>query len=186
MNDSINFMSNLTDEAVWERLLVLVREYDPEMAQRHTAYLSALGALGAEAKVFDEALRSAIVSDALFAFQKGLESNLFHFRHPYVLNFTQVDFDDLYQANVMASMPKRTAAEEILSAMETEYFRTELPWCESIREYIGDLQTMVPKLMHYQGYLAGNAWFCLTIPGYREDTMQTAIYTRQLRDYFGE
>ena len=189
MNHTSCFMTMLTDEAVWGHLQALLREYDPEMEEKHTAYISALedlSATGADATTFREAIQAAIFSDAMFAFQKGVEANLYHFYHPQVPSFAQVDYEDMHQEWIMQNMPKRLAAEKIISAIEREYFQSDLPWCETIREHIIDLEVTIPKLMHFEGYLAGNQWFALTIPGYQEDQALTSIYSLQIGKYFGK
>lgn len=188
MNHTSYFASTLTDEAVWQQLHVLLKEWSPDTARRQKEYthaLEQLEAVGGDAQALDRAYRSVIVSDAVFAFQKGMEANLFHFQHPQVPSFAQVDFEDMYQECVMATMPKRVDAEKIIVAIESEYFHEDLPWCEAIREYIIDLEVTIPKLMHFGGYLAGNQWFVLTVPGYQEDQALTSIYRVQLSEYFG-
>jgi hypothetical protein len=47
-----------------------------------------------------------------------------------------------------------------------------------------DLEVTIPKLMHFEGYKAGNQWFAMTIPGYQEDQALTSIYTLQIHKYF--
>ena len=190
MNDHKRcFIEWMTDAAVWEHLQLLLQEYDPELQEKHEAYLAALerfASNGGDTTALHQAYRSAIVSDALFAFQKGFEANLHHFRQPHMPNFTDVDFEDMYQEHIMMTMPKRVAAEKLYSAIEKEYFTTDEVWCQAIREYIIDLEVVVPKLMHFEGYKAGNAWFPLTIPGYQEDQTLTNIYQMQISQYFGQ
>lgn len=187
MNCTSYFMEKMTDEAVWVHLQVLMQKYSPDIAKKHREYLAALELLeaaGGNAQALDLSYRSAIVSDALFAFQKGLEANLYHFQHPQVASFAQVDFEDMYQEWVMMSMPKRLVAEKVNSAIEKTYFHENQPWCEIIREYMIDLEVTIPKLMHFEGYKAGNQWFAMTIPGYQEDQALTSIYTLQIHKYF--
>lgn len=189
MNHNSYFMSKMTDEAVWEHLQVLLQEYDSEIAERHTVYTAALATLsetGADATVFKKAVIAATVSDALFAFQKGMEANLYHFQHPYVPNFASLDFEDMFQEHVMMFMPKRLAAEKVIEEIRKEYFQEEVSWCETINEYIIDLEVVIPKIMHFEGYKAGNAWFSVTIPGYQEDYALTSIYAMQVHKYFGK
>lgn len=189
MNHTSYFMAMLTDEAVWEQLQILLQEYDPEMREKHAAYISALDAMaqaGADADALQRAIRGATISDALFAFQKGLECNLYHFRHPYVPSFAGIDFDDMFQENVMMLMPKRVEAEKVIDAIRSENFQEDAPWYEAINEYIIDLEVTVPKLMHFEGYLFGIQWFRLTVPGYQEDQALTSIYHIQIERYFGK
>ena len=80
MNDHKRcFIEWMTDAAVWEHLQLLLQEYDPELQEKHKAYLAALeqfASNGGDTTALHQAYRSAIVSDALFAFQKGFEANL--------------------------------------------------------------------------------------------------------------
>ena len=85
----------------------------------------------------------------------------------------------------MGLMPKRMAAEKIISIAEVTYLQTNESAHDAIREYIVDLEVTVPKIMHLEGYLAGNTWFALTIPGYQEDQALTSIYSLQIHQYFG-
>ena len=189
MNHSSYFMSQMTDEAVWDRLQVLLQEYDPGVAEKHTAFTAALGVLsetGADTTTFKKAVVSATVSDALFAFHKGMEANLYHFQHPYVPNFASLDFEDMFQDHIMMFMPKRSAAEKVIEEIRKEYFQEDVPWCETISEYIIDLEVVIPKITHFEGYKAGNAWFPMTVPGYQEDYALTSIYAMQVYNYFGK
>ena len=189
MNHTSYFMSQMTDEAVWEHLQVLLREYDPEVTEKRTAYTAALDVLsetGADATAFKKAVVAATVSDALFAFQKGMEANLYHFQHPYVPNFAGLDFEDMFQEHVMMFMPKRSAAEKVIEEIRKEFFQEDVPWCVTINEYIIDLEVVIPKIMHFEGYKAGNAWFAVTIAGYQEDYALTSVYSMQLQQYFGK
>lgn len=189
MNHTSYLMSQMADEAVWEHLQVLLQEYDPEVAEKHATYIAALDALseaGADAKAFKKAVVAATASDALFAFHKGMEANLYHFQHPYVPNFASLDFEDMFQEHVMRCMPKRSVAEKVIEEIQSEYFQEDVPWCETISEYIIDLDVVIPKIMHFEGYKAGNAWFAMTVPGYQEDYALTSVYIMQLQQYFGK
>ena len=189
MNQTSYFMAKLTDEAVWEHLQTLLRAYDPEMAEKHTAYISALESLtgsGADAEAFHRAIQSTTASDALFAFQKGMEANFYHFRHPFVPSFAGLDYEDMQQEYAMLRMPKRLVAQQEMDRIRSMFFCEDAPWCEAIREYIIDLEMLVPQIMHFEGYKAGNEWFKQTIPGYCEDSALTSIYYMQLCEYFGK
>ena len=84
----------------------------------------------------------------------------------------------------MGSMPKRVAAEKIISIAEAACLQANESAHDAIREYIVDLEVTIPKIMHLEGYLAGNTWFALTIPGYQEDQALTSIYEMQILRYF--
>ena len=188
MTNTSWFLKAMTDDEIWKQLQALLQKYSPDTLEREKEYLKALEQVSAsseEAQTTNRAYRSAIISDALFAFQKGMEANVFHFRNPHVPSIINVDFNDLYQEHVMGSMPKRVAAEKIISIAEAASLQTDESAHDAIREYIVDLEVTVPKIMHLEGYLVGNAWFALTIPGYQEDQALTSIYSLQIHQYFG-
>lgn len=181
------FWDGMSDEKVYEYIHTMLQEYDPDYRRQHEVYLQALDEMrtaGGAANGLDQAYRKAIVSDALFAFNKGLEANLFHFHNPFVSCFIQADFPDLYQEHVMLCMPKRRAAERLYSAIERRDFSEGATWVDTIKEYLAGLETSVPKLMHYLGYLMGNVWFEATVPGYQEDQIATICYSKQISDFF--
>ena len=188
MTNTSWFLKGMTDDEIWVHLQALLQKYSPDTLAREKEYLEALDQISSsseESQRINHVYRSAIISDALFAFQKGLEANLFHFRNPHVPSIINVDFNDLYQEHVMGLMPKRMAAEKIISIAEATYLQTNESAHDAIREYIVDLEVTVPKIMHLEGYLAGNTWFALTIPGYQEDQALTSIYSLQIHQYFG-
>ena len=101
------FWDEMSDEKVYEYIHTMLQEYEPDYQRQHEVYLQALDEMrtaGGDANGLDQAYRKAIVSDALFAFNKGLEANLFHFHNPCVPCFIQADFPDLYQEHVMMCM----------------------------------------------------------------------------------
>ena len=188
MTNTSWFLKAMTDDEIWKQLQALLQKHSPDTLEREKEYLKALEQIYAsseEAQTINRAYRSAIISDALFAFQKGMEANMFHFRNPHVPSIINVDFNDLYQEHVMGSMPKRVAAEKIISIAEAACLQANESAHDTIREYIVDLEVTVPKIMHLEGYLAGNTWFALTIPGYQEDQVMTGIYCTQIHQYFG-
>ena len=187
MTNTSWFLKGMTDDEIWVHLQSLLKKYSPDTLKREKEYLESLERISSsseEAQKMNCAYRAAIISDALFAFQKGLEANLFHFRNPHILSIINVDFNDLYQEHVMASMPKRVAAEKIISTTEAVYLQTDESAHDAVREYIVELEVTIPKIMHLAGYLAGNTWFSLTTPGYQEDQALTSIYEMQILRYF--
>lgn len=85
----------------------------------------------------------------------------------------------------MRSMPKRKEAELQIAAMEEMCGQAKIAWVEVCREFFVDLEVVIPKIMHFEGYLAANDWFRLTIPGYIDDPALTGIYQAQISNYFG-
>lgn len=185
MSPTSFFTSFLSENAIWSHLQKLLQKYDPELAEKYIAVTAALSNADEDTLALVQAYRVAITSDALFAFSKGMEANLYHFRNSCGPMFTQVDLCDLYQEHIMRSMPKRKEAEQMIATMEAKSFRGNPTWVEAFREFFVDLEVVIPKIMHFEGYLAGNDWFHLSIPGYQEDQKLTSTYRAQITAYFG-
>ncbi len=166
------FASHWDDESFWLHLQKALQQYDTELAEKCRSVTEEYKS----AQDLIQSWNAAITSDALFAFQKGMEANLNHFHHPYLPGFTNMDFCDLYQERTMLSMSKRKEAEQMIAAAHRD---------EAIRDFFIDLEVVIPKIMHFEGYLAGSHWYPLTVPGYREDKKLTAIYQQQISNYFG-
>lgn len=179
------FVSFLGENVFWSHLQKILLKYEPELAEKYIAVTDALSNADEDVQALVQAYQAAITSDALFAFSKGMEANLYHFRNPCAPKFTQTDFSDLYQERVMRSMPKRKEAELQIAAMEEECGQTKNALVEVCREFFVDLEVIIPKIMHFEGYLAANDWFRLTIPGYIDDPALTKIYQAQISNYFG-
>ena len=65
--------------------------------------------------------------------------------------------------------------QEFLSQLTVEQEETY----ETVMEYISHLETVVPKLAHYYGYLLGNEMLPNILPGYCEDVRLTLGYTAE-------
>ena len=85
----------------------------------------------------------------------------------------------------MWSTPKRKEAELQIAAMEAKCSQRKPASGVDLREFFVDLEAIIPKIMHFEGHLAANKWFLLTIPGYTDDPALTQIYQAQISNYFG-
>ena len=56
---------------------------------------------------------------------------------------------------------------------------------EGITSYITYLETVGYKLAHYFGFIFADQFLEHVIPGYRNDTVTTMQYERELEDYLG-
>lgn len=179
------FVSFLGENVFWSHLQKILLKYEPELAEKYIAVTDALSNADEDVQALAHAYQAAITSDALFAFGKGMEANLYHFRNPCEPKFTQADFSDLYQEHVMRSMPKRKEAELQIATMEAKCSQRKSALGVDLREFFVDLEVVIPKIMHFEGYLAAIDWFRLTIPGYVDDPALTQIYQAQISNYFG-
>ena len=49
--------------------------------------------------------------------------------------------------------------------------------------YITHLETLVPKIAHYEGFMLGNELLYYVMPGYHPDAQLTVRYSRMLKEF---
>jgi hypothetical protein len=164
----------------------------PELSEDHQRFQEAIACiknnLGDEAKPSVEeligAMQRQIVSNWLFSSYLGFQANLEHFQNPVARTFIEVDPETYLRESVARTLPEYTAAQAIMDCLlrqlpvelETEY--------ETVIAYIAHLETVVPKMAHYQGFLLGNEFLPRVIPGYQPDVQLTVRYCAMIEEYF--
>ena len=109
--------------------------------------------------------------------------NLEHFLNPVARTFIEVDPEVYLRESVAKSLPEYTSAQatidrflrQLPAELETEY--------EAVVAYIAHLETIVPKIAHYKGFLLGNELLPHIVPGYQPDAQLTVCYCTLLEEY---
>ena len=130
-----------------------------------------------------DAIRRLISSQIIFAGYLGLQANVDHFLNPVARTFVDVDPELYLRERVARALPENASAQSII-----DRFREQLPpeaqeMFESVAVYIAHLETVVPKIAHYQGFLLGNELLPYVLPGYQPDVRLTAHCFELLREY---
>ena len=131
------------------------------------------------------AVRQQTVSNLLFSGFLGLRANLDNFRDPVARNFLDVDSEIYLREEAAHRLPEYACAQSVLDRFYALLSADQKALYEDVISYISYLETTVPKLSHYYGYLLGNELLPRMIPGYHRDMALTARYRMMLRDYFG-
>ena len=130
-----------------------------------------------------EAIRRQITSQVIFAGYLGFQANVDHFLNPIARTFMDVEPEVYLRERVARTLPEYASAQSIIDG-----FREQLPpeaqeMFESIDIYIAHLETVVPKIAHYEGFLLGNRLLPYVLPGYQPDGLLTACYGDMIKEW---
>ena len=191
MKKMIPFM---TDDEMMELLAEDMNVYFEDYEEIKTAYFKSLENLRTELgnekymiiEKLNNAYKSQIASDMVFAYSCGYKQNLFHFRDPVARTFLEVDPTTYTHEEVMLKMPKHYAAAIVISQTykELEYLDFDTYFMPFL-DYFNCYKTIAYKYAHYVGYLDANQILPLTEPGYVEDYVLTSAYHRHIKELIG-
>lgn len=184
--------SNLIDhKQLADKLLDWMEVTFDAFSSIKTDYAAALSALaeqlGADTVQKEaQAIEAQMISNLLFCGWLGFSANLAHFRNPAVPCFMDVDFEDFLQEYLAHSQPDYEDAQDARNRFYALLTGEQQTKYEAIITYACYLETFVPKLSHYFGYLLGNELLPRLVPGYQPDLTQTLRYNQMLEHYLGQ
>ena len=159
---------------------------DYQLFQEAISYLKA--DLGEEANPSVDDLADAIhrqtVSNWLFSIYLGFQANLDHFINPVARTFVDVDPETYLRENVARALSEYTSAQAVIDSFWHQLSPEQEEVFEGVVAYIAHLETVVPKMAHYNGFLLGNELLPLLMPGYQPDEQLTVRYCMMLKEYF--
>ena len=128
-----------------------------------------------------DAIRRQISAQMIFAGYLGFQANVDHFLNPVARTFIDVDPETYLREGVARTLPEYTSAQGIIDS-----FWKQLPpelneLFERVIAYTAHLETVVPKMAHYNGFLLGNELLPLVMPGYQLDSQLTIRYCIMIR-----
>ena len=130
-----------------------------------------------------DAIRRQITSQVIFAGHLGFQANVDHFLNPIARTFMDVEPEVYLRERVARTLPEYASAQGVI-----DRFREQLPpeaqeMFESIEIYIAHLETVVPKIAHYEGFLLGNELLYYVLPGYHSDVLLTVRYCEMINEH---
>ena len=159
---------------------------DYRLFQETISYLKA--DLGEEAKPSVDDLVDAIhrqtISNWLFSSYLGFQANIDHFINPVARTFVDVDPETYLRENVARALPEYTSAQAVIDSFGHQLSPAQEEAFEGVIAYIAHLETVVPKMAHYYGFLLGNELLPRLMPGYQPDEQFTVRYYMILKEYF--
>lgn len=125
------------------------------------------------------------LSNILFAYECGIKDNLAHFKNPNDITFLDKSFNESARDDEMLSRESYVSAQnEIEALLEIMPFEAEEIYCDML-EYFTFLDTYIPKMAHYYGFMSANKELAKTVDGYKEDPQLNADYKEWLSVYLG-
>lgn len=185
-----SIMENLTGRHTVQALIQKMEEEWEDFALDRQRYLDAIDALHAELgdAVTDvtDAIERQCVSNLLFSGWLGFKANLDNFVDPVAGNFLTVDSEVYLREGTAHRLPEYEHAQEVGDQFYSLLTPAQKQTYEAVNTYISHLETVVPKLAHYYGFMLGNELLGWLVPGYHMDLALTLQYTDMLNRYFGK
>jgi hypothetical protein len=130
-----------------------------------------------------DAIRRQITSQMIFAGYLGFHANADHFLNPIARTFMDVEPEVYLRERVARTLPEYASAQGVI-----DRFREQLPpeaqeMFERVAVYIAHLETVVPKIAHYEGFLLGNELLYYVLPGYHSDVLLTVRYCEMINEH---
>ena len=183
-------------EVVLQNVSNALRQIAPDFVKEERQYYESIGVLkdtlGASMKPsVDEyiaAIEEEISAELVYVAWLGFQQNIECFNNPINTMFLKMDYEDFHRERRMATLPQVQHALKTINAFQDVLrtcsgFNHELT--EGITSYITYLETVGYKLAHYFGFIFADQFLEHVIPGYRNDTVTTMQYERELEDYLG-
>ena len=183
-------------EVVLQNVSNALRQIAPDFVKEERQYYESIGVLkdtlGASMKPsVDEyiaAIEKEISAELVYVAWLGFQQNIECFNNPINTMFLKMDYEDFHRERRMATLPQVQHALKTINAFHDVLrtcsgFNHELT--EGITSYITYLETVGYKLAHYFGFIFADQFLEHVIPGYRNDTVTTMQYERELEDYLG-
>ena len=158
---------------------------DYQLFQKAISYLKADLGEEANSSVDDlvDAIHRQTISNWLFSSYLGFQANIDHFINPVARTFADVDPEIYLRESVAKALPEYASAQAIIDSFWRQLTPEQEEVFEAVSAYIAHLETVVPKMAHYYGFLLGNELLPCVVPGYQPDMQLTVRYCMMLEDY---
>ncbi len=130
-----------------------------------------------------DAIHRLISSQFIFAGYLGFQANVDHYLNPVARTFMEVDPEVYLRESVARTLPEYVSAKAIIDSFRNQLSSEQQKKFESVAMYIAHLETIIPKIAHYEGFLLGNDLLRYILPGYQPDIQLTTCYSWMLKEY---
>ena len=188
-----NALDQFAESSLVEPLIEMMTETMDEFAEDRKKYQEAIALLADNlepnmtptVREVEESINKQTAALIMFSGLLGLKANLDHYSNPIARTFLEVDYDAYLREDMARRLPDYVIAQEMGKRFYEQLSPAQQDQFEAIAEYVNHLETVVPKIAHYYGFLLGNELFAKVIPGYYSDTKLTMQYTKETMDYLG-
>ena len=133
-----------------------------------------------------DAIHRQTISNWLFSSYLGFQANIDHFINPVARTFVDVDPEIYLRESVAKALPEYASAQAIIDSFWRQLTPEQEEVFEAVSAYIAHLETVVPKMAHYYGFLLGNELLPRVVPSYQPDMQLTVHYCRMIKDLFSK
>ena len=130
-----------------------------------------------------DAIRRQVTSQVIFAGYLGFQANVDHYLNPVARTFMEVDPEVYLRESVARTLPEYVSAKAIIDSFRSQLSSAQQEKFESVAMYIAHLETIIPKIAHYEGFLLGNDLLRYILPGYQPDVQLTMCYSWILKEH---
>lgn len=191
--DFVLRMNQVTDKELLDAIITMLQEkFEDFREDRHrcdAAVTILSGELGGETtpSIHDEldAIHRQAASNLLFSGFLGFMANLDHYINPVARTFLDVDAEVFLREATAKKLPDYEKAQAVRSQFYSLLTPEQREVYEDIAIYALHLESVIPKLGHYYGYLLGNTLLPRIVPGYYPDFKLAAHYKRQIEEFMG-
>lgn len=110
-----------------------------------------------------------LVSSLEFSFEQGLNDNLEHFKNPKAPTFLDADYDEALKEKELRRKPNYLEAEANLKKYVDAFPLNTHSLYDAVIEYRVFLETYIPKMAHYYGFVTGNKVLRKALKEYEPD-----------------
>lgn len=194
MKNIREIVQEFTDyQKVMKVVRYILKELDPEFEKEEAAFLSGIAVLKEQALEnmsisLDEVIEAEerrIAGNILFLAWRGLHLNLECFRDFTKNLFLKMDYDEIFQEEVMNSMPHGEDGYLLTSLFARELHERTQADDYPITSYYCYLESSAYKIVHCLSYIAGDFFLQYVEPGYIPNTATSCIYAMDLKRYCG-
>ena len=126
-----------------------------------------------------------LVSSLEFSFELGLKDNLKHFKNPKLPTFLDEDYDTAMREKELKKKIDYAEAYNNLDEIIRLIPQNEYKFRDVCFEYLAYMETFIPKIAHYCGFVYGNKIHKKMYDGYEPDYELTNKYREWVNCYFG-
>ena len=175
--------TSLSGSQLFQQLKSTLAQYAPDYAEEARQYEQAKDSL--PDSTYPDALETQFAAKLLYITYQGLCWNLDCFQQPVNKLRINTDYEDLHQEQQLSHLPEIIRLEKLIHTAYEDFSPAQQEAAAQIGDYYAYLETVGFKIVHYWGFLWGNAFYSQVIPGYAPDSSFTSQYAHMIERDLG-
>jgi len=186
MNKKTVCLKEFDEKERLKKYLIMLENSCSDFSDVKVLYEKACLTLRSDYKYIDDVIEcnnAMVISNLEFAFEQGLNDNLYHFKNPNEPTFMDNDYSECLKekemhekASYLAALRKREMFLEFLPDSAKDAY-------DAVMVYYIFLDTYIPKMAHYYGFTTGNTILKNALKHYHPDIELSIAYKEWLDNY---